>query len=48
MLYAHALHYLLAGQEILNDQVIDKVANNGTKIIETIININKTYQSTKR
>ncbi|XP_049824227.1 receptor-type guanylate cyclase Gyc76C-like isoform X2 [Aethina tumida] len=45
MLYAHALHYLLAGQEILNDQVIDKVANNGTKIIETIININKTYQS---
>ncbi|CAH0555548.1 unnamed protein product [Brassicogethes aeneus] len=45
ILYSNALHYLLAGEKILNEKTIDKIASNGTKIIETIININKTYKS---
>ncbi|CAG9815672.1 unnamed protein product [Phaedon cochleariae] len=44
-LYASALHHLLLQQPILNDAVIREVAKNGTKIIETIIKINRTYKS---
>ncbi|KAJ8981640.1 hypothetical protein NQ317_000868 [Molorchus minor] len=44
-LYASALHYLLMKEPILTDKVIMDVASNGTKIIETIIQINKTYKT---
>ncbi|KAJ8947966.1 hypothetical protein NQ318_021064, partial [Aromia moschata] len=44
-LYASALHYLLKKEPILTDKVITDVSSNGTKIIETIIKINKTYKS---
>ncbi|XP_050310178.1 receptor-type guanylate cyclase Gyc76C-like [Anthonomus grandis grandis] len=44
-LYASALHYLLAQETVLNENVIREIASNGTKIIETIIKINQTYRS---
>ncbi|CAG9865362.1 unnamed protein product [Phyllotreta striolata] len=44
-LYASALHHLLNQEPVLNDTVIREVAKNGTKIIETIIEINGTYKS---
>jgi guanylate cyclase len=43
-LYANALHKLLSEQTFLNDQIIDQIASNGTKIVETIIKM-KTYKS---
>lgn len=43
-LYARALHKLLSEQPVLTDEIIDEVANNGTKIIETIIGLG-TYTS---
>lgn len=43
-LYANALHQLLSEQQILTDQIIDEIASNGTKIVETIIKM-KTYKS---
>ena len=43
-LYARALHHLLSQEPFIDDAVIDRVASNGTKIIETIIS-NKTYES---
>ncbi|BES97780.1 Guanylate cyclase [Nesidiocoris tenuis] len=43
-LYARALDTLLKQQPFLNETIIEQVASNGTKIIETIIN-SKTYQS---
>ncbi|KAG5888051.1 hypothetical protein JTB14_032859 [Gonioctena quinquepunctata] len=44
-LYASALHHLLLEQPFLNETIIDEIASNGTKIIETIIKINGTYRS---
>ncbi|XP_019756594.2 receptor-type guanylate cyclase Gyc76C isoform X1 [Dendroctonus ponderosae] len=44
-LYASALHHLLIDQPILNEKTIREIATNGTKIIETIIQINQTYRS---
>lgn len=43
-LYARALHKLLSEQSLLTDEVIEEVASNGTKIVETIIKL-KTYKS---
>lgn len=44
-LYANALHKLLSEHSPLTEEIIDEVASNGTKIIETIIEL-KTYRST--
>lgn len=44
-LYANALHRLLSEHSALTEEIIDEVASNGTKIIETIIGL-KTYRST--
>lgn len=44
-LYANALHRLLSEHAALTEEIIDEVASNGTKIIETIIGL-KTYRST--
>ncbi|XP_060527636.1 receptor-type guanylate cyclase Gyc76C-like isoform X2 [Cylas formicarius] len=44
-LYASALHHLLAKEGTVDDKVIREVSGNGTKIIETIIEINQTYKS---
>lgn len=44
-LYASALHHLLSAQPVLDEKVIREIATNGTKIIETIIQINQTYRS---
>ncbi|CAH1099339.1 unnamed protein product [Psylliodes chrysocephalus] len=44
-LYASALHYLLSQKSFLNETVIREIASDGTKIIETIIQINGTYKS---
>lgn len=38
-LYARALHKLLSEQHVISDDVIDDVASNGTKIVETIIGL---------
>ncbi|KAF5306158.1 hypothetical protein FQR65_LT07434 [Abscondita terminalis] len=38
-LYARALDKLLREQPLLNDKIVDEVASNGTKIIETIIGL---------
>lgn len=46
-LYANALHKLLAEQPVLTEKVIEEVASNGTRIIETIIE-SKTYKSMAR
>lgn len=43
-LYANALHKLLSEHSPLTEEIIDEVASNGTKIIETIIEL-KTYRS---
>lgn len=43
-LYASALHKLLSEQKLLTDGIIDEIASNGTKIVETIIGL-KTYKS---
>ncbi|XP_030761809.1 receptor-type guanylate cyclase Gyc76C-like isoform X2 [Sitophilus oryzae] len=44
-LYASALHHLLAKEQPLNETGIKEIASNGTRIIETINTINKTYKS---
>ncbi|XP_018335565.1 receptor-type guanylate cyclase Gyc76C [Agrilus planipennis] len=43
-LYAKALHKLLSEEKILNDSIIEEIASNGTRIIQTIIE-SGTYQS---
>lgn len=45
ILYAKALHELLRQQTLLTDEIIDEVAKNGTKIVETIIGLGN-YKST--
>ncbi|EFA10586.2 receptor-type guanylate cyclase Gyc76C isoform X1 [Tribolium castaneum] len=43
-LYANALHKLLSEEPALTDELIEEIASNGTKIVETIIQM-KTYKS---
>ncbi|KAL1132356.1 hypothetical protein AAG570_010312 [Ranatra chinensis] len=43
-LYARALDQLLRAEPVINQEVVERVASNGTKIIETIINY-KSFQS---
>ncbi|XP_054274284.1 receptor-type guanylate cyclase Gyc76C-like isoform X2 [Macrosteles quadrilineatus] len=44
LLYARALDKLLKEEPVLNETVVEQVATNGTRIIETIIK-NRTYES---
>lgn len=39
ILYATALNELLKRETMLTDKLIEEVANNGTKIVETIIGL---------
>ena len=44
MLYAWALDQLLQNEPVIDDETIENVTRNGTKIIETVIK-NRYYQS---